>query len=657
MSASHSSSKDGLALDNATLAGSHAGAAPGLNLLLNLSPALASSRRQKLLGLARATRDTYIPRFTSSVTLLALNVTARSNRVGYDDFGYPLSFPSDTTFTLFPSYTRIVTAAESPLGLPGYVALVRGWMWCPGIMSRKNRLVLSLAKQVASYNSGESAQNAVERLGHDPALLLMLTPDSETTSDTESVVSAGSTASSVDGNSSTEVLIKERLSSFIARSVSKAQLSVLVGAVDSSLANSLVTNTIYTDINGHFECEIFTPYEPSVVQVSSTIDETICACQEVTIMKNSGLGVISDIDDTVKLTGVIGDKRVLMNRMLVGNINTWIIPSVVKWFQDLKAKSDTTFHYVSNSPWQLFTLINQYFNVVNLPPGSVHLKQYSGNIIASLMEPSSSRKSNTLKKILRDFPKKKFICVGDSGEQDLEAYVDLAHLHPDRVCAIYIRAVPHSFSLVDDASILSEINCMIEDWNKRQAFKLSSKIQDGAVPDLIDLSEGTLSQTATERKLKLPPIVPRKPEALKGKHMRRMPPLPERKYLKDENFLSKLDKEMAAADDGLSHSPPPPPPPRRSRTTTLTQPDTTPYSEFEASKAALDKVAKSRGAEDFYELEDIDAKGALFIQRVAHVLHRLDGTNTKLEFFQDADAPFFERALEMAGSSTGARSV
>ena len=66
--------------------------------------------------------------------------------------------------------------------------------------------------------------------------------------------------------------------------------------------------------------------------------------------------------------------------------------------------------YVSNSPWQLYNTINEYFQHTGLPPGSVHLKRYSGNIIASLLEPSSSRKRRALHKILQDFPDKN-LCV------------------------------------------------------------------------------------------------------------------------------------------------------------------------------------------------------------------------------------------------------
>ncbi|GEQ70688.1 hypothetical protein JCM33374_g4367 [Metschnikowia sp. JCM 33374] len=636
------------------------------------SSQIANSRRQRLLGFARATRDTYIPRIATSVTSLASGVAPRSSDIQYDEYGSPLTFPNDTTFTLFPSYTRQVTAEESPADRKGYIVGVRGWMWCPGLMSRKNRLVLSLAKQVTKGRSLRATQNAVDRLNHDPDLLQDFSKESlDDFADTESIPSSTSTSTTNSATSelaSVDQLIKERLSSFIARSIPKAHLKVVIGASDPQQAASLCEKSLFTDINGHFECDIFTPYEPSIIQVTSNTDETITTCQEVHIMPSGGFGIISDIDDTVKLTGVIGDKRELLNKILVGDIQAWNIPPVVSWYQDISSKLDATFHYVSNSPWQLFSLINQYFDYVKLPRGSFHLKQYSGNIINSLMEPSSSRKSIALRKILKDFPNKKFICIGDSGEQDMEAYTDLAKSYPERIAAIFIRAVPNSFSNIEDAKVLNELKWMTSDWEKRQSTKFP-KTSGAKTPDLIDLSDNESLHTALARSKKLPPMVPRKPTSLKSNTVQKLPPLPERKYILS-NEHAKSDSEIkdtvssqngnqvteisptASAppaqpeDSSPISNPPPPPPPRRRKPPMEDSEYKTSPSLNNLAKKAGENLTSTYGVNDFFELEEVDSKAAIWIQRVQESLHDLDGTNTKLAFFEDSDEDFFKTALD-----------
>lgn len=596
------------------------------------------SRRQRLLGLARATRDMYMPKI-SSVALIASNGLSNSPQMELDELGQPLSFPSGTVLTLFPSFTKPIKAPDSPSNEDGYLVSIRGWMWCPGLMSRKNRLVLSLAKQLTKSGGEELSQRAIERSNHDLATLL----DQEFSDDE-------STNSNVLVTNSTEPglldsLIKERLSSFIATSIGKASLRIVVGSEDVDLSSELLDSQVITDGRGHFEKEIFVPYKPSIVQVNAVTDESVYAFQEVTIVSPEGFGVISDIDDTVKHTGVIGDKRELMSRLLTGHVSTWNIPAVVRWYQEILSMSSATFHYVSNSPWQLFNLIHQYFDFVKLPPGSIHLKQYSGNIIASLREPSTSRKRKTLTKILQDYPKKRFICIGDSGEHDFEAYVDLAKSNPDRVMAIYIRAIPGSFSSVNDQSILLKLQWMTAEWEQRQKAKKNSSTV-ASTENLINLElDIDSTKSAISRSQKLPPIVPRKPESLKGQSVRRPPTIPERRKhpvnaMERNEGISRSASASNAGNtpDELSdredRPPTPPPRPRQYINRGL-----------DLEHNAFDNLNTLYNVNDSFELEDVDEKGALWIQKLSIALHELEHSNTKVKFFEDKDKEFFRASL------------
>lgn len=670
---------------NAGLLGPLTGTKPSPNPSDNTSNAPVS-RRLRLIGFARATRDTYIPRLTSSVTLLATGITARD--IQYDEYGSPITFPKDTTFTLFPTYTRPVKNSENG---DGWMVSVRGWMWCPGVMSRKNRLILSLAKQITRYGGGSAALAAVDRLELDPNFNQDTLQDCDQNSDVSSI-SSGNSASPLMapslGSIDNDKLIRDRLSSFIARSIPAAHISIVVGAVDTARSSNLKQIETTTDSNGNFETEIFVPYEPSVVQVSSVADETVCVFQEVRVVTIAGYGLISDIDDTVKLTGVIGDKRELMHRLLLGDVMSWNIPPVIAWYKALLSRSDLTFHYVSNSPWQLFSLISQYFEAVQLPPGSIHLKQYTGNIISSLMEPSSSRKKKSLFKIAQDFPEKKFICVGDSGERDIEAYTDLAVNYPTQIKSIYIRVVEDSLSDVNDDNILNEIEWMIKEWSRRQKdTPVVPRVE--SEPDLIDMSDSSAvpatnqpatnqrdavstqlnavfngpDPISTSRAAKLPPMIPRKPIALKGVTVTKAPPLPERKYLQKaatDSILSdsyhqehsgsrvslKVPKSGSVSPRVSTSSPPPPPPPPPRRRTGASPLLSLPQVESIDQSSEQFHVDNLNGAQSFFELEDVDKRGAEWLQRIKAVLHSLEGTDVKLHLFRDTDDQFFKDSLQ-----------
>jgi phosphatidate phosphatase APP1 len=381
-------------------------------------------------------------------------------------------------------------------------------------MTRKNRLILSLARQITKYNSNVAATEAMNQFSSDKLKQETFSDsDSDTLSESSSIddyVSPSSNPNSV----STDDLIKERLASFIARSIPNAELTIVIGSHD--VHEKVYTKNIVTDDGGRFDEHIVVPYKPSVVQLKASTDDSIFSFQDISLVPNQGIGLISDIDDTVKLTGVIGDKRKLMATLLLNEVALWKIPPVISWYDSLYKTRGVSFHYVSNSPWQLFGAINQYFKESKLPAGSMHLKQYTGNILSSLTEPSSSRKKTALSKILKDFSEKQFICVGDSGEHDLEAYVDLAKSYPNRVLAIYIRYVENSLSDVDENKVWWEIEKILHEYNGTMKQKdVILKTENGHVSndieDLIDLADAEPKLSgATDRQAKLPPMVPKK---------------------------------------------------------------------------------------------------------------------------------------------------
>lgn len=578
----------------------------------------------------------------------------------FDEFGLPLTFPKGTVITLFPSFTKPILASQSPAGKDGYLVSVRGWMWCPGLMSRKNRLVLSLAKQLTKGGGEELQQKAMDRLTRDPESTL-----ENNASDTESFSSSTLTDDTTSEPNSVDHLIKERLSSFIATSIAKASLNVVIGSEEKNFSHNLVETPLYTDGRGHFVREIFVPYKPSIVQVNAAADDSVYSFQEINIVYPAGFGIISDIDDTVKHTGVIGDKRELMNRLLVGQISSWNIPVVVKWYQDLLETSRATFHYVSNSPWQLYNIIDQYFKSVNLPRGSIHLKQYSGNIIASLREPSTSRKKTTLSKILEDFPDKRFICIGDSGEHDFEAYVDLAKAFPNRIMAIYIRAVPGSFSVIDDSHILLKLQWMITDWKKRKEAKMSSKHNSCvSLENLIDLDLDVDSKVALSRAQRLPPLVPKKPASLKSQPIPKAhqeeeeespPPVPARRRTPiDGDRIAHIDRATIPRLTPTQYNEenrPPPPPPRRHEIRSKSPELRTRSPEHRSrspdiQSSAFDNLNTLHGVSDEFELEEVDEKGAMWIRKLSIALHELNCTDTDVAFFEDSDEEFFRNSLE-----------
>ncbi|KAK3942358.1 ATP-dependent RNA helicase DRS1 [Diplogelasinospora grovesii] len=198
-----------------------------------------------------------------------------------------------------------------------------------------------------------------------------------------------------------------------------------------------VSRTVETNDAGHFSIRAALDFVPTHVRVLA--NENISATEPVQVIERYGVSLISDIDDTIKHSNISMGAREIFRNTFIRELTDLTVEGVKEWYTTMH-EMGVKLHYCSNSPWQLFPVLATFFLTAGLPPGSIHLKQYSG-MLQGIFEPVAERKKGTLDKILRDFPERKFILVGDSGEADLEVYTELAVASPGRILAVFIRDV------------------------------------------------------------------------------------------------------------------------------------------------------------------------------------------------------------------------
>ncbi|GJJ70652.1 hypothetical protein EMPS_03002 [Entomortierella parvispora] len=164
----------------------------------------------------------------------------------------------------------------------------------------------------------------------------------------------------------------------------------------------------------------------------------------VNLIDPEGISVISDIDDTIKETNVTAGARVILrNTFLRAMQEVPGMATVYKRWWDRGA----AFHYVSNSPWQLIPSLLEFFHTHLFPPGSAHLRLHDSMLKTYFNRaPPGEHKRRSIRELLMDFPDRKFILVGDSGEIDMEIYTEMALEHPGQVVKIFIRDLSKSRS-------------------------------------------------------------------------------------------------------------------------------------------------------------------------------------------------------------------
>lgn len=157
------------------------------------------------------------------------------------------------------------------------------------------------------------------------------------------------------------------------------------------------------------------------------------------LLGDTGISVISDIDDTVKISEV-RDKPRLLARTFLQEFEPVAGMAAVyrRW-----ASAGAAFHYISASPWQLYDPLDQFFRTGEFPAGSVHLKQFRAKDLSflALFQDPIAYKRPLLADLLTRFPGRRFVLVGDSGELDPEVYGAIFREFPGQVAAIHIRDV------------------------------------------------------------------------------------------------------------------------------------------------------------------------------------------------------------------------
>lgn len=195
--------------------------------------------------------------------------------------------------------------------------------------------------------------------------------------------------------------------------------------------------TVYTDASGHFNFRAPLDFIPTHVRVLA--GEGFSATEEVNVTTDKGVSMISDIDDTIKHSNITGGAREIFRNAFIRDLGDLTIDGVPEWYNTMNDMG-VKIHYVSNAPWQVYPVLSTFFKLANLPRGSFHLKQYTG-ALQGIFEPVAERKKGTLDRLMRDFPDRKFILVGDSGEADLEVYTEVVIGNPGRILGVFIRDV------------------------------------------------------------------------------------------------------------------------------------------------------------------------------------------------------------------------
>lgn len=240
-------------------------------------------------------------------------------------------------------------------------------------------------------------------------------------------------------------MLRHRLKPWMVDNERGQDIEVLIGSRSYAVGTS--------GPNGHFQGQIFVSaanLPATLVKVGQARLLPFRAATRLHDVRNfngvaylvpaQGVSIVTDIDDTIRITEVRSRKAMLRNTFLRPFRP---VPGMADLYAGWLRRYGVAFHYVSAMPYQLHADLAEFQRIHGFPAGSFHFKpvRLKDRTVFSLLDPGDEFKRARIEPLLRRFPRRTFICVGDSGEKDPEAYGQLARDFPGRIRRIFIRDV------------------------------------------------------------------------------------------------------------------------------------------------------------------------------------------------------------------------
>ncbi len=227
-------------------------------------------------------------------------------------------------------------------------------------------------------------------------------------------------------------LFRQRAAMFLVDNERNKEVVVSMGSSAHSLPK--------TEANGHAQAKLTIPING---QAAGWIDYQTKGPKGrrfiggIQLIGPKGLSVISDLDDTIKVSGVTSKEELLKNTFLREFKAVDGMAAAYKRLQNQGA----AFHYLSSSPWQLYPALHEFIGKQGFPAGSFALKTFrmKDSSFLSLFQSAEEHKLPLIREILSKYPQRQFLLIGDSGEKDLEIYLTIAQELPKQVQHIFIR--------------------------------------------------------------------------------------------------------------------------------------------------------------------------------------------------------------------------
>ena len=216
--------------------------------------------------------------------------------------------------------------------------------------------------------------------------------------------------------------------------------SIHVVGADVRMRAGGVDQIIQTDRGGLIDVRLEAHLASGWQTVELSVGDTDVVAAPVLIVDTSvEFGIVSDIDDTVVVTALPRPFLAAWNTFVVNEHARRPVPGMAVLYDRLvTAHPGAPLVYLSTGAWNTLPTLNRFFSRHLYPRGPLLLTDW-GPTIDGWFRSGAEHKQRNLQRLVEEFPKVRWLLIGDDGQHDEQRYTELVLQHPAHVAGVAIR--------------------------------------------------------------------------------------------------------------------------------------------------------------------------------------------------------------------------
>jgi phosphatidate phosphatase APP1 len=170
-----------------------------------------------------------------------------------------------------------------------------------------------------------------------------------------------------------------------------------------------------------------------------TDDSTTVTAPVFVVDMRTRFGIVSDIDDTVMVTALPRPLLAAWNTFVLDeHARTPVAGMSVLYERLVREHEGSPVIYLSTGAWNVAPTLTRFLSRNLYPAGALLLTDW-GPTHDRLFRSGKQHKRDNLARLATEFPRLKWLLIGDDGQHDEELYGEFARAHPENVSAVCIR--------------------------------------------------------------------------------------------------------------------------------------------------------------------------------------------------------------------------